>query len=214
MRFTFYVAALAVALLPTLAFAAEPAVDSDSDPSAPSGRSGQATDTDGDGLTDSLELAFGSNPNVADTDGDGYADGVEVNAGYSPTDAAPNPLEKKIVIDLSDQKLARYLGDVQLDEFSVSTGRPGMSTPVGEFNVLNKHPKAWSRMAGLWMPYWMAFTTRGHGIHELPIWPGGYREGEDHLGTPVSHGCVRLGVGAAETLYDWAPVGTKVVVRK
>ena len=37
---------------------------------------------------------------------------------------------------------------------------------------------------------------------------------ESHLGKPASHGCVRLGIGPAKELYDWAPIGTRVVVVK
>jgi lipoprotein-anchoring transpeptidase ErfK/SrfK len=32
------------------------------------------------------------------------------------------------------------------------------------------------------------------------------------LGTPQSHGCIRLARPAARTLWRFAPVGTKVVV--
>jgi lipoprotein-anchoring transpeptidase ErfK/SrfK len=62
------------------------------------------------------------------------------------------------------------------------------------------------------MPYFMQFTKQGAGLHELPEWPNGKKEGANHLGTPVSHGCVRVGIGVAKKLYDWTPVGTKVVV--
>ncbi len=61
------------------------------------------------------------------------------------------------------------------------------------------------------MPFWMNFY-RGYGIHELPYWPNGYREGEDHLGMPVSHGCVRLGIGNAEKLFNWAEIGIPVYI--
>lgn len=88
-----------------------------------------------------------------------------------------------------------------------------MWTPTGEFKVHNKNPRAWSRTYGLYMPYWMAFVPSGkYGIHELPEWPGGYKEGANHLGTPVSHGCVRLGVGSAKAVYEWAEVGTPIVI--
>jgi lipoprotein-anchoring transpeptidase ErfK/SrfK len=213
MRYSLLAAVLTLTLLPSLAYAAD--IDSDSDPSAPSGRSGQATDADGDGLADKLEQAFGSNPAIADTDGDGYTDGVEVNAGYSPTSIESTKLPKSIQITLSTQELAYYLNDVELGRFSISSGKKGTPTPVGEFKIYSKHPRAWSNRAKLWMPNWMAFYPTGlYGIHELPEWPGGKKEGADHLGTPASGGCVRLGVGPAKLLYDWAPVGTRVVVRK
>ena len=42
-------------------------------------------DTDGDGLSDVIESAFGSNPNDPDSDNDGYNDKEEVLAGFDPT---------------------------------------------------------------------------------------------------------------------------------
>jgi hypothetical protein len=42
-------------------------------------------DTDGDGLTDTQEAIYGTDPNNPDTDGDGYLDGDEVKHGYDPT---------------------------------------------------------------------------------------------------------------------------------
>ncbi len=196
MRFALLVAALTLALLPGLVRAAE-------------------SDTDGDGLTDVLEQSFASDPTVADTDGDGFKDGLEVTSGYSPTSAEPTKLAKMIKISLAKQELAYYLNEVELGRFPVSTGKKGSPTPTGEFKVYSKHPRAWSNRAKLWMPNWMAFYPTGlYGIHELPEWPGGKKEGENHLGTPASGGCVRLGVGPAKLLYDWAPVGTKVIIEK
>ena len=81
-------------------------------------------------------------------------------------------------------------------------------------DVKNKIDRAFSKTYGLYMPFWMAFTYNGYGIHELPEWPGGYKEGEDHLGIPVSHGCVRLGVNSAEQIYNWSEVGTPVIVQE
>lgn len=49
-------------------------------------------DDDGDGLPNSEEALWGTNPNNADTDGDGFADGEEVDAGHNPTIPAPNDI--------------------------------------------------------------------------------------------------------------------------
>ncbi|MBI2637233.1 MAG: L,D-transpeptidase family protein [Parcubacteria group bacterium] len=120
---------------------------------------------------------------------------------------------KVIIIDLSDQTLSYYQDGFRLGTFPTSTGKPGYATPVGEHAVNRKTDLAYSRTYGLYMPYWMSFIGNHYGIHELPYWPGGAREGENHLGIAVSHGCVRLGVGPAKTLFEWAEVGTPVIVQ-
>lgn len=171
----------------------------------------ETIDSDGDELWDHEETQWGTDPHNPDTDGDGYKDKVEIINGYDPLGLGRLP--KWIRLDLSEQKLRYGYGPKVLDTFIVSTGKRGFKTPTGTFSVIYKNPKKWSTMYKLWMPYWMAFTPRGHGIHELPYWPNGYREGANHLGKPVSHGCVRLGIGPAKKLYEWAEVGTRVIVQ-
>ncbi len=171
-------------------------------------------DTDLDGLTNEDEVIFGTDMLNVDSDGDGHTDGIEVIAGYDPLHGDGARLKKRIEVVLSTQTMSRYLGPKLVASHLVSTGRAGMRTPTGTFSVLNKAPRAWSKGARLWMPFWMAFKGSAYGIHELPEWPGGKKEGEDHLGTPVSHGCVRLGVGAAQATYDWAEIGTEVIIKK
>lgn len=123
-------------------------------------------------------------------------------------------LYKYIEIDISEQKLRYYEGGVKLGDHPVSTGKYSMPTPLGQFSVLSKQRVAWSAKYGLYMPYWMQFTPAGHGIHELPEWPGGYKEGANHLGVRVSHGCVRLGIGPAANIWNWADIGTPVIIHE
>ena len=172
------------------------------------------TDVDEDGLSDRFELLFETDPRAKDTDADGYLDGQEIAQGYDPRASNGKALAKRVLVDLSEQKLFQELGGVVIASHVVSSGKASTPTPVGAFTILNKHQRAWSRSAKLWMPYWMAFRADGYGFHELPEWPGGKKEGKAHLGTPVSHGCVRIGEGVAKTLYDWTPVGTKVVIQR
>lgn len=120
---------------------------------------------------------------------------------------------KYIDINLKSQVMVIFENGKILDAYLVSSGKRGMETPQGSFQVHNKTPRAWSKKYGLYMPYWMAIISSGDfGIHELPEWPGGYKEGINHLGVPVSHGCVRLGVGPAEKVYNFAEIGTPVIV--
>ncbi|HCP08275.1 MAG TPA: hypothetical protein DIT25_00530 [Candidatus Moranbacteria bacterium] len=120
---------------------------------------------------------------------------------------------KYIDVNISQQILSIFENGKLIDSFLISSGLRGMDTPKGNFQVHNKAPRPWSKAYSLYMPYWMAIVPDGkYGLHELPEWPGGYKEGANHLGIPVSHGCVRLGVGSAKTVYDWVEIGTPVVI--
>jgi hypothetical protein len=69
------------------------------------------------------------------------------------------------------------------------------------------------------MPYYMAFTeSQSHGLHALPYLGSGpessgyWQEALDHIGIPVSHGCVRLLPDDAEKLFRELEVGTPVYI--
>jgi lipoprotein-anchoring transpeptidase ErfK/SrfK len=119
---------------------------------------------------------------------------------------------KYIDINLTKQQLSIFENGERLGTYMVSTGKRGMATPTGTFKVISKKGKAYSKKYNLYMPFWMQFTGAGHGIHELPEWKNGYKEGANHLGIPVSHGCVRLGVGPAAKVYGWAEIGTPIII--
>jgi len=124
----------------------------------------------------------------------------------------PASMEPYIDIDISSQVMTIFSEGQVVYRFRVSTGKWEMPTPLGWGKILNKQPRAYSKKYGLYMPWWMAFQPGGYGIHELPEWPNGAKEGQGHLGRRVSHGCIRLGIGPAKTVYDWASVGTPVYV--
>jgi lipoprotein-anchoring transpeptidase ErfK/SrfK len=118
-----------------------------------------------------------------------------------------------IDISLANQTMVLFEDGKPIDAYLVSSGKRGMETPKGQFKIENKAKRAWSKNYGLYMPHWMALVPSGKlGIHELPEWPSGYKEGANHLGVPVSHGCVRLGVGPAQRVWDFSEIGTPVIV--
>ncbi len=126
---------------------------------------------------------------------------------------------KRIEVDLSEQKLKLIESGKVVSIRTISTGKWSTPTPTGEFKTRNKIVTAYSKPYALYMEYWMAFTADGsYGLHSLPYWKtrngGRIYEGANHLGTPVSHGCIRQSLADAKSLYDWAPVGTPVKIVK
>ena len=86
----------------------------------------------------------------------------------------------------------------------------------GSFQVLDKIPNAYSQVWGLWMPEWLGIYYSGsleNGIHALPILSNGQTLWAGYLGTPVSFGCIILSTSDAQTLYNWAEVGTPVIIQ-
>jgi lipoprotein-anchoring transpeptidase ErfK/SrfK len=65
------------------------------------------------------------------------------------------------------------------------------------------------------MQYFVRFTRGNNaaiGFHSIPTKNGKALQTAAQLGTPQSHGCIRQALPDAKTLWDFAPVGTKVVV--
>ncbi|MFA5886642.1 MAG: L,D-transpeptidase family protein [Patescibacteria group bacterium] len=173
----------------------------------------EKSDADSDGLSDYWELKFKTNPLDPDSDGDGFKDKEELDSLYNPLSSSTKKLVPRIEIDTKKQQLTYFIAGQAWKKMVVSTGKPSMPTPRGNFTVINKSSKAWSKTYKLWMPYWLGLNRGEFGIHELPIWPGGYREGANHLGQAVSHGCIRLGVGDAKYLFDRVATGTTVIIK-
>jgi lipoprotein-anchoring transpeptidase ErfK/SrfK len=142
---------------------------------------------------------------------------VEEEAAPSAAEAAPatESSGKSIVVSISEQHLYAFEQGELIYSFVASTGM-GNSTRVGTFQVLDKIPSAYGANWNIWMPNWMGIYWSGtleNGIHALPILPGGARLWSGFLGTPISYGCVVLGVDEAMQLYEWAELGTPVEIR-
>ena len=124
---------------------------------------------------------------------------------------------KRIVVDLSEQHLYAYQGGALIYSFVASTGMAGAGTRTGTFRVLDQIPNAYASTWSLQMPYWLGIYWAGateNGIHALPILSNGQQLWAGYLGTPVSYGCIVLGTYEARLLYEWAEVGTPVVIQR
>jgi len=123
----------------------------------------------------------------------------------SPAPVQGAPGEKWIDINLSRQTLTAYVGQTPVFTAVVSTGTSRTPTVVGTYSIYVKYLSTPMSGPGYYLPnvpYTMYFY-RGYGIHGT-YW-------HNNFGTPMSHGCVNMRTSDAQWLYNWAPVGTKVV---
>src|SRR5271166_2764869 len=107
-----------------------------------------------------------------------------------------------ILVSLPDQLLYVYRNGVRIGRSTVSTGKPGKSTPTGVFTVLQKKVRHESSIyKGAQMPHMQRLTWTGVAMHagNLP-------------GYPASAGCVRLPVDFAANLYSVTTIGTTVII--
>ena len=135
----------------------------------------------------------------------------------------------RIIVHVGEQKAYFYKGKTLVGETTVSTGKPGFSTPPGHYTVVSKdadhvstafgdyvdgsgnvvrsnidsrkdsRPKG-SHFDGARMPYAMFFRG-GYAMHQGYVPP-----------FAASHGCIRLPKGMARRFYENSPVGTPVKV--
>jgi lipoprotein-anchoring transpeptidase ErfK/SrfK len=111
-----------------------------------------------------------------------------------------------IDVDLTHQRLVAYEGETPVRQVTVSTGLPRTPTVTGRFQIYVKYQAADMSGPGYYLakvPYVMYFY-RGFGLHGT-YW-------HNNFGRPMSHGCVNLPTPEAEWLFNWASVGTPVVV--
>ncbi len=131
----------------------------------------------------------------------------------------PLPLiaDRRIVIDISDQRLYAYEGETLVYNFLCSTGIASSPTIAGTFQVLSKKEEAYASSWDLRMPHFLGIYHTApdftNGIHALPILSSGARLWEGYLGRPASYGCIVVGVDKAAALYKWAELGTLVVIQ-
>lgn len=112
-----------------------------------------------------------------------------------------------IEVDRYGQTLTAWEGGRPVRTFVVSTGKRSTPTRSGTYSVQSKYRSTYMQGRGYYVPDvpYAMFYSGGYAMH------GAYWH--NRFGTPVSHGCVNLRVSQARWLYNWAPVGTKVVVR-
>src|SRR2546430_14892137 len=99
-----------------------------------------------------------------------------------------------ITVDKDNQQMTVAVDGVERYRWPVSSGIPSYETPSGSFRAFRMEEDHFSKeFDDAPMPHSIFFTKIGHAIHGT--------DSVNRLGSPASHGCVRLARANAPPLY-------------
>jgi lipoprotein-anchoring transpeptidase ErfK/SrfK len=145
--------------------------------------------------------------------------------GFTPTGTVgPRTLRAmvgRIVINLSQFKLRLIRDGKVVKTYEIAIGQPAYPTPTGTYKVVTKEKNPtwippsspWAKGLGPIPPgpgnplgtRWIGTSAPAVGMH------GTYADYS--VGTPASHGCLRMHIPDVEELYDQVSVGMPVIIR-
>jgi len=145
----------------------------------------------------------------------------------SPTTAAPvAPVDpsvppgagdgRRIVFSQGQQRVWLVGEDETVERTYLVSGSVYDNLEPGTYAVYSRSEQAWGIDDSGSMRYFVRFTEGDNGgaigFHDIPVSNGEPVQTKDQLGTPQSHGCIRQRPQDAVALWQFAPVGTEVVV--
>jgi len=131
---------------------------------------------------------------------------------------------KVITLNLTLQEGVFYDNGCVVKATPITTGRPGLRTPTGDFSVFYKTSpftmvSPWPPGSPDWYPttvvQWVLEFADGYFLHDA------YWENQNAFGPGsendvaqdwASHGCVHIPTALMPWLYDWTPLGTPVII--
>lgn len=112
------------------------------------------------------------------------------------------------LVDISEQRLYAFEGDQLVRSTLVSTGRWPTPTVTGTYYIYARYVSTRMRGPDYDLPNvpYTQYFYKGYGLHGT-YW-------HSNFGTPMSHGCVNMPTPEAEWAYNWAGIGTPVIVQQ
>jgi lipoprotein-anchoring transpeptidase ErfK/SrfK len=141
------------------------------------------------------------------------AAGLQFNTPLQTTPfqaVTPVAFDKLLVANVTTKKLWAYQNGQVVNTFLSSDGKADDPTPLGEFHIWSKLTKQTMTGPGYvqpnvpWINYFDHSGDAIHGVYWRPASVFG--------SVNTSHGCVGLPVDEAQWVFNWAPVGTTVIV--
>jgi len=123
---------------------------------------------------------------------------------------------RRIVYSNSAQRVWLVEADNTYAHTFLVSGRRGVPAP-STYHVFSKSVMSSAHNGALRLPYMTRFAVSGSGLaigfHGIPLRSNGTPiQGDAELGEFRSAGCVRMNQNDIKVLWNWAPIGTTVVV--
>jgi hypothetical protein len=145
------------------------------------------------------------------------ADAVEAENSPARDTALPGDsgTGKRIVFSEGRQRVWLVTGAKHVERTYLVSGSIYDNLDPGTYSVYSKSEQAWGIDDSGTMRYFVRFTQGDNaaiGFHDIPVDDGSPVQTRAQLGTPLSHGCIRQKRSDAIALWNFAPLGTTVVV--
>jgi lipoprotein-anchoring transpeptidase ErfK/SrfK len=143
--------------------------------------------------------------------------------GVDTTSCIPGAPAQLIVIHLAVQQLVAYNNGCPFLHTPITSGRPAVRTDTGTFHIAAKFPSykmisPWPAGNPLWYPTTVVYNAMefnpsdGSFIHSADWQPPSTFGAGSENGPYASHGCVHVQDAPLAQLYNWASVGTTVMI--
>lgn len=136
-----------------------------------------------------------------------------------PSDPSVAPAEsgegRRVVFSQDQQRVWLVGDDNDVQRSYQVSGSIYDNLDPGTYAVYSRSEHAWGIEDSGTMDWFVRFARGDNaaiGFHDIPVDNGRPIQSEAQLGTPLSHGCIRQRTADAKALWDFAPIGTPVVV--
>lgn len=122
---------------------------------------------------------------------------------------------RRVVFSQSDQRVWLVRADGSTQRTYLVSGSAYDNLDPGSYRVFSRSEQAWGIDDSGTMRWFVRFAQGPNaaiGFHDIPIDDGERVQTHAQLGTPLSHGCVRQRTSDALAMWEFAPLGTPVVV--
>ena len=143
----------------------------------------------------------------------------DLAAARPPEGVSFTPDERWIAVDLTTQRATAFVGAQPVYVARVTTGVPGWETPTGDFRIYVRIEDETMDSLTIGIPrddpwgyylenvYFTQYFVGGIALHY------NYWRSDSYFGNvPSSHGCVGMRYDDAKFFWDFATIGTRVVV--